>query len=463
MTGAHAPNRGNPLAGLLSRCQVSLPSRIRVVEAPRNRHLGFSVPGSKSAATRALVLAGCRRGPTEIRGLLAADDPYWGAASLWRLGFGTSYALGTLEVTAPRPGTARTRGLYLGASGTLARFFPSVVLNLGVTLGEAISAGVRLQGSSRLRERPLLPLMGSLRELGGKVTGDGLPAWVWPSELAGETTVCGTPSGQFLSGLLLAAAGSRGGCTVTLQGPLVQPGYVGLTERAIASAGGHVERSGDRFVVWPPPSSVREGPLVLDLPPDASSACALLCAAAVLGCSAEFGAVSFGPQPDTQFGEFLERLGARMGSGLSMEAPPPPTCFGGFSFDFSKMSDQALGAGVLGVFADAPIRIRGVGHVREHECDRISCLVANLRAVGGHAQAHEDGFTVYPASFLRGVWKSCSDHRMAMAGTALAARFTGIAVEDPGAAAKTFPGFYDELGRAGVEFASGDPGGAAPL
>ena len=52
---------------------------------------------------------------------------------------------------------------------------------------------------------------------------------------------------------------------------------------------------------------------------------------------------------------------------------------GGFSYDFSLMSDQALTAGVLALFADAPIEITGISHIRSHESNRIACLTQNFQ------------------------------------------------------------------------------------
>ena len=50
--------------------------------------------------------------------------------------------------------------------------------------------------------------------------------------------------------------------------------------------------------------------------------------------------------------------------------------------DMSSFSDQALTVAAIAPFADAPIAITGIGHIRFQECNRINAIVRNLSDMG---------------------------------------------------------------------------------
>ena len=93
-------------------------------------------------------------------------------------------------------------------------------------------------------------------------------------------------------------------------------------------------------------------------------------------------------------------------------------------------------------------RVRGAQELRAKESDRIAVVAEGLRAVGAHVTARSDGFTIrgVPARPRGGKMRSAGDHRLAMlaAVTGLASR-DGVQIEDAGAVAVSFPGFFDLL------------------
>src|SRR5690606_39789241 len=98
-----------------------------------------------------------------------------------------------------------------------------------------------------------------------------------------------------------------------------------------------------------------------------------------------------------RFVDVLERMGCRVDRGAShLEVVGPARLRGGFAVDMRPMSDQALTLGAAAVFADAPITVTGVPHIRRHESDRIGVFVSQMRRLGVRVDEHEDGLTVYP-------------------------------------------------------------------
>ena len=62
----------------------------------------------------------------------------------------------------------------------------------------------------------------------------------------------------------------------------------------------------------------------------------------------------------------------------------------------NDFSDQALTLAAIAPFADAPVRIEGIGHIRGQECDRIHAIQTNLTALGIRCEEEETAATIYP-------------------------------------------------------------------
>lgn len=452
--------------------------------------VAISVPGSKSFTNRAVVLAALagRAGRALVlNGCLFSDDSFWGLDALLRLGY-------TIEVDwecdqvrlEPPPGgwhvPAGGVDLHMGMAGTLGRFFPSVILNArGAAPGDAGGhervqsvEGALLSAEPRLCERPLADLILSLRQLGARIDGDALPLRVYPSRLSGACTISGARSGQFLSGLVLAAVASSEPVTIKRVDNLVQPDYVRMTIDAARNFGADIEADADLTLIKTRPVLGGLYPAAgsYTVEADASTACYYLALAALLGIRIKV--VNLGAQtrqPDLRLVDVLQRMGAEVHLhdtsaecwGRKSAALPPqtsappvsgyPSLQGGYTLDFTPLSDQALTAGVLALFADAPITITGVAHIRKHESDRVACFCANVNELGGEAIEHPDGFTVKPLGerTLRGVWKTHGDHRFAMCGFLLATRMPEVSIADPACCEKTAPGFFADMQRLGVD------------
>ena len=73
----------------------------------------------------------------------------------------------------------------------------------------------------------------------------------------------------------------------------------------------------------------------------------------------------------------------------------------------------------LAALADRPSELRGLGHMRGHETDRLAALYTELSGLGCEVVEHADGLTITPAPLHGGTWHAYADHRMATAGAVL--------------------------------------------
>jgi len=410
-----------------------------------------AVPGSKSLSNRALVAAALARGESRLEGLLESEDiavmrralealgaavaPLPAVADAWRV-TGTA---GRLRA----PG----RPLDVGASGTAVRFLTAVA-----TLAPGPTT---LDGTPRLRERPIQDVVDALAALGAgaealggggcppvRVQGGGLPG--------GRAPVDARRSSQTVSALLLVAPYARRDVRLELvEGGLVSRAYVDLTLQVMGDFGSPVRRPAAG--VYEVPAGRGYAGRTYRVEPDASTAAYFFCAAAIAGGQVRVpGLGGDSAQPDLGLLEVLERMGCRVrrdAAGAEVRGPEPGSGLRGVDVDMNAMPDAVLALAVTAAFARGPTRIRNVGHLRIKESDRLAGLEAELRKLGCGARVEGEDLVVEPAPLRGAAIDTHDDHRMAMAFALAGLRVPGVRIRDPGCVAKSWPSYFDALGR----------------
>jgi 3-phosphoshikimate 1-carboxyvinyltransferase len=395
-----------------------------------------TVPGSKSITNRALVCAALADGTSTITDALVADDTAAMSSCLSALGARVSWS-GTEVTVDGLAGAIAADGVELDArlSGTTSRF----VLPL-LALGEGRK---RLDGAPPLRRRPMGPALDALRALGAAVMEEGepgcLPVVVSGPVAGGAVRIRADLSSQFVSGLLLAGPAMPNGLEVALLGDLVAAPFIDMTASVMQAFGAEIN---DLSVA---PGAYRAREFAVE--PDASAASYFFAAAAITGGRVTVaGLRRESVQGDIGFLDVLEEMGATVERGEA-EATVSGRLLSGIDVDLGDMPDMAQTFAVVAACATGDSRVRGVNVIRGHETDRIAAVVTELRRCGVGAEEHDDGFSVRPAPLRPAVVRTYDDHRMAMSFAVLSLLEPGITVDDPSVVGKTFPGFWDVLGR----------------
>lgn len=217
------------------------------------------IPASKSVAHRAMIAAALADRPTQIVLNAVNDDLTATAACLNALGaacertdFGyrivpaaqKKNACGAAENASGATDLceiASSPTLDCGESGSTLRFL--------LPVAAALTDRFTITGHGRLPQRPLGPLRAVLETHGCTVRGDGLPLSVSGSLKAGEMSLPGNVSSQFVSGLLLAAPLLDGETRLQIDGPLESAGYVDMTCATMGRFGAPVEARAGGFLV----------------------------------------------------------------------------------------------------------------------------------------------------------------------------------------------------------------------
>lgn len=407
-------------------------------------------PGSKSITNRALICAALADGDSTLFGALASEDTQVMMAAMNQLGIPVEMpAVSKLTV---RGGKGRVgvdqAELFVGNSGTTVRFLTAMLATM--------RGRFRLDGVARMRERPIADLLIALRQLGVGVESEldsGAPPVVVESDgmRGGAALLNGNVSSQFLSGLLLAAPNARAEVECRINGPLVSRPYIHMTVEVMRAFAAIVDVVGDLdvddglvFRVAPQTYEARN----YAIEPDASAASYFWAVAAICGGSVVVKDLNYQSiQGDVKFCECLEQMGCsirNMDHGLSVERDLDKP-LRGIDVDMNGISDTVQTLAAVALFASGPTRVRGVGHIRHKETDRIGDLARELRKLGADVVEHDDGLTITPGPLRGAEIETYRDHRMAMSLALVGLRIPGVVILDPDCVQKTYPNFFDDL------------------
>jgi len=410
------------------------------------------IPGSKSVTNRALILAAQAQSPSLLKRPLISRDTELMVAGLRAMGVGIKDVQvdGDLawEITpAPLRGPAK---VDVGNAGTVMRFLPPL---------SALAHGdISFDGDPRSYERPLGPVIAALEDLGIEIEHDGrysLPMVVKSKGQipGGALTIDASASSQFLSALLLIAPSTRDGIVATHKGgPLPSMPHIDMTVQMLRDFGAKVEVDKEANS-W----SVSAGPLQgqdLVIEPDLSNAAPFLSIAMVCGGSIT---IADWPEVTTQPGDQLREIFAAMGAKISRGTDGLTITGGdsikGIDIDLHDVGELTPAIAALAALADSPSHLRGIGHLRLHETDRLAALTREINSLGGNVVEDETSLHITPNGALGkglhgGTFHTYEDHRLATAGAVIGLVIPGVEIENVATTRKTlpdFPGLWQSL------------------
>ena len=409
------------------------------------------IPGSKSVTNRALILAAQAKTPSTLRRPLISRDSELMVAGLKALGIAieetTTVVDGNEElqwIVTPAPMRGGVK-VDVGNAGTVMRFLPPLA---ALANGEVV-----FDGDPRSYERPLGPVIKALEELG--VSIDHEDRYSLPLKLkgtgkisGGEITIDASESSQFLSALLLVAPSFTHGITVKHKGgSLPSMPHIEMTVDMLRQFGATVEVDSVAQTWSVKPGALHGLDLVIE--PDLSNASPFLSIAMVCGGRV---AIADWPIKTTQPGDQLRTILADMGAQFSF-GDNGLTIIGtgkihGIDVDLHDVGELTPSIAALAALADSPSHLRGIGHLRKHETDRLAALTREINALGGNVTEEETALHITPAPLHAGVFHTYDDHRLATAGAVFGLVVEGIEVENIATTRKTlpdFPGLWSSL------------------
>lgn len=414
----------------------------------QRKEVTVTVPGSKSITNRALLLATLAEGESLLKGALFSDDSRYFLKCIQALG---------VEAVADEAGkTVRVKGLggripnreaslYVGSAGTAARFLAAF---LGMSEGSW-----HLDSSEQMRRRPMKPLLDKLTYIGAEIECEQEEGH-FPFQITGhgvqkqEVSVNIDRSSQFLSALLISSCLSEEGMRLTAEGEHGMA-YIDMTVEMMKEFGIFCEKeTGEQGISYTIKKGQRYQALEYQIEPDLSAAAYFFAMAAVLGVRVTVRDAALAcKQGDVEFVRILERMGCcveETQEGLTVTGPE-----GGHlkavTTDMHACSDQAITLAAIAPFADGPVTITGIGHIRFQESDRLTAMATELSRMGISCTTTGDSITIWPGKPCPAVIQTYDDHRMAMGFSLVGLRAEGIVIADPGCCRKTFENYFEVL------------------
>ncbi len=422
------------------------PYRSGLTPASKPINAQITIPGSKSATNRALILAALAKTPSRLIRPLSSRDTNLMVKGLQSLGIeitviktkdGFDYEVVPNKMIGPA-------SIDVGNAGTVMRFLPPIA---------ALANGlIHFDGDARSHERPLAPVIKALEQLGVTIEHDDkyrLPLTINGAGkvIGGEVEVDASSSSQFVSALLLLGPATETGITVKHIGKsLPSMPHIEMTIQMLKIFGAKVEVGTNSWQVKP--ADLIGQDLIIE--PDLSNAAPFMAAAMICGGSVE---ILDWPEITSQPGDQLRNIFSKMGakverSELGLKISGTGKILG-IDIDLQDVGELTPSIAAVAALAETESRLSGIAHLRLHETDRLSALATEINNLGGNVSEGPGELGIKPTPLItKQEFKSYEDHRMATAGAIIGLAVEGIVVENIETTKKTlpdFPGLWVEM------------------
>lgn len=308
--------------------------------------------------------------------------------------------------------------LDCGESGSTLRF----LLPLAGALG--IHATFLLRG--RLSKRPLSPLWEEMGRMGCTLCRPTENTISCSGKLkAGDYTIDGGVSSQFITGLLLALSVLPGRSTLTITGTIESKPYIDITKNVMSMFGIHCDG------IHVNGAYPFNGPDTLSVEGDWSNAAFYLVANA-LGSRVEIKNLNpHSYQGDREIATLIPEL-------ENMQ-----------TIDMAQIPDLMPILAVLAAAKDGA-EFQNIQRLRLKESDRVHSVQQMLHNMGVKTESTVQTLKVYPGKFQACTVDSFNDHRIAMAAAIAATIATGpIQITNPLCVSKSYPAFWQDFRKLG--------------
>ena len=336
-----------------------------------------------------------------------------------------------------------------GESGSTLRFMLPLACALGVS-GEFSMSG-------RLPDRPLAPLDRELSRHGIQLSQPSHYTLQSEGKLtAGNYTLPGTISSQYISGLLMALPLLQGSSSLAVEGLLESADYVTMTLQTEKAFGFRPvinhnryeipgRASGENFTFSSPEKIAAEG--------DWSNAAFWLCAGAMPGGKIKLAGLNIhSVQGDRAISDILEHMGAH----INWEGETLDICEGrrrGVEIDARAIPDLIPALCAVAAVSAGKTVVKNAGRLRLKESDRLAAVAQTLNSLGAKVKEGRDSLHIQGVEGLCGgevdAW---GDHRIAMmAAVASLACGKPVTIKGAEAVSKSYPAFWETFRSLGKE------------
>lgn len=399
-----------------------------------------TVPPSKSDVHRAIICASLAKGKSAISPIELSKDINATIGCAKALGAEISLEGKTLTIDGSAMFSGKSARLDCCESGSTLRFFIPVAALGGVE--------AEFTGSGLLPQRPIGVYLDCLPENGVKCeTEGGLPLKISGQLKAGEFSLPGNISSQFITGLLFALPLLPGDSRISLTSPLESSGYVDMTINTIKRFGVEIIKTPQGYEIpggqsYSPTDYICEG--------DWSQAAFFMAGGALSGEVRIEGLNLSSAQGDMECIELFKRFGAVVEVGEGSVTVRKSQLYG-IKIDARQIPDLVPILAVTAAFAEGETVIFGAERLKFKECDRLTAIAQGINNLGGRVEITPDGLIINGMPKLSGGRaEGFNDHRIVMSLSVAALRCQGdTVITDRESINKSYPSYFDEYSKLG--------------
>lgn len=334
--------------------------------------------------------------------------------------------------------------LNVWESGSTLRFVLPIIATLGLS--------VRIYGEGRVLSRPLTDLTELLTNHGYTVEHKEDYLSCYGKLNPSVYHIKGYISSQYITGLLFASA-LRGEGKIKIKGMLVSKPYIELTFQ-ILEIFGYGVLAGKQLLEIKKVRKLSKNNSEFEVDGDWSSASALLVIGAFSDCIEVGNISSSSVQADSAIIDILKIADANvqkteLGYKISKSKLKSIRYI-----DINSCPDLAPCLAVLLAFADGQSKISGVRRLQDKESDRLQEISNFLIELGRKFEVSDDELIIFGVDedIKKSLIYNGSDHRLAMAYTAISQRNLGhTIIVNPKCVDKSFASFYENLKKIGLD------------
>jgi 3-phosphoshikimate 1-carboxyvinyltransferase len=319
--------------------------------------------------------------------------------------------------------------------------------------------GQEITGTDRMKERPIGILVSALRDLGADIQyldKEGYPPLrinKISRQLTKRLEVPGNISSQYISALLMIAPALPDGLELTLRGQVFSQPYIDMTLGLMKHFGVEHEINDRTISIKPQPYLPNQYRIESDWS----------------GASYWYSFCALNPESKLELSGLREssfqgdqaiaRIAMHFGvtstfhqDGVLLENNGNISSKADLVLDFRACPDLAQTVMVMAACLGKKLAMTGLESLKIKETDRVQAMKNELNKIGAQLIEENDKWMLIPGivpSELPAI-KTYEDHRMAMA-FAPVCMLRNIQIEEPEVVAKSYPGFWEDLKRIGIE------------
>lgn len=388
----------------------------------------FIVPSSKSISNRLLIIRYLSQSQEKINNLSLADDTLLMQSLLKKIDKSPS------EI------------LFCDNAGTVTRFLIALL---------ALKEGIwKVDADSKMRERPIRPLLDSLRELGAKIESieNKLPIQIVGGLLKGGKTIRidSKLSSQFISSLLLISPYIEKGLSIELDSDTVSMPYIEMTISLMKDFGAKIDKIGNSLIINPSEYFFNGA----EVENDWSSACYAFEKLCVLKEGTLFikNLIPNSLQADSVAIKHFSYFGIQS----SFENKCLVINYNAqhiskqkeILLDIEDSPDIFPSLAMASLFSNKKVIFRGIRSLEYKESNRIKSMLEGLKEIGANVDLEDNKFIINGFSKQVNqeiIIKTYNDHRIAMAFAIASLKLPNIKIDNRDCVSKSFPMFWDNI------------------